>query len=174
MQPVTVHSRLLHSTRQRRWPAALVLPLMVCTFTAIAAAQKPVAQLPQVYIDTTWNPPVGGTTWAAHTAAQFTQALNSSQPGDIIVLDAGATYTGNFAVPAKFNPNNQWIYVISSALANLPVGQRVSPANVANMPRIITPNVSADLLLNSGANHWRFAGINMTSNSSYCRRAAIA
>ena len=68
----------------------------------------------------------------------------------------------------RSNPNNQWIYVVSSALANLPVGQRVSSANAASMPKIVTPNVAADLQFNSGANHWRFAGIHITSNSSYC------
>ncbi len=48
-------------------------------------AQKPVARLPQTYIDTTFSQPVSGTTWAAHTSAQLSSALTSSQPGDVIV-----------------------------------------------------------------------------------------
>jgi len=41
---------------------SLALVLVLCGF---AVAQKPVAQLPTTYINTTWNQPVGGTTWAA-------------------------------------------------------------------------------------------------------------
>ena len=64
---------------------ALILVLML---SGLATAQKPVAQLPRVYIDTTWNPPVGGTTWPAQTAAQLSSALKAAAPGDTIVLDA--------------------------------------------------------------------------------------
>ncbi len=141
--------------------------VLILIFGGIAAAQMPVAQLPKTYIDTTWNPPAGGTTWSVHTAAQLTSALNVSSPGDIIVLDAGVSYNGYFQLPAKTNPNNKWIYVVSSALSKLPAGQRVSPASAAYMPKIVTPNVAAVFQVNSGANHWRFAGIEMTSASTY-------
>jgi hypothetical protein len=139
---------------------------MVCAFTAVAPAQKPQAALPRVFIDTTWNPPVGSTTWAAHTSAQLSSALNSSVPGDTIVLDAGSTYGGYFQLPAKSNPNNKWIYIISSALANLPAGRRVSPANASSMPKIVTPNVAADFQVNGGAK-WRLAGLELTAASNY-------
>src|SRR5271169_4550568 len=68
---------LRHSSplNEFRWPVTLSLALVICAFTAVAAAQEPQAALPNAYIDTTWNPPVGGTTWAAHTAAQFSSAL---------------------------------------------------------------------------------------------------
>src|SRR5450755_2361072 len=108
------------SMRQRRWFVGLILAFIVCIFTPISFAQKPVAQLPRVYINSTYNLPIGGTTWAAHTSAQLTSALSSSAPGDVIVLDAGVTYSGNFTLPAKANPSGKWIYVISSQLADLP------------------------------------------------------
>jgi len=147
-----------------------LVALVVCAFSAAAPAQKPVAQLPQVYIDTTWNPPVGGTTWAAHTAAQLSSALSSAVPGDIIVLDAGATYTGNFQLPAKVNPSGKWIYIESSAIASLPAGTRVSPANASNMAKIVTTTVAPVLQTNGGSNHWRLAGLEITSASTQgCR-----
>src|SRR5215469_9524949 len=121
----------------RKDSLALVLVLIIMLFSGLASAQKPVAQLPLVTIDTTYNQPTSGTTWAAHNATQLTSALKSAQPGDVIVLDAGVTYSGNFQLPAKSNPNGQWIYVVSSALANLPApGTRVSPTDAANMPKI--------------------------------------
>ena len=107
-------------TSHRQWTLLLSAILIFSLSAIVAHAQEPVAALPQVYIDTTWNPPTEGTTWAAHNAVQFTKALANSSPGDVIVLDAGVTYSGNFVLPNKNNPNNQWIYIISSALANLP------------------------------------------------------
>ena len=170
MQPITALSCVSEPTRQHRWPAVLLVALVVCAFSAAAPAQKPVAQLPQVYIDTTWNPPVGGTTWAAHTAAQLSSALSSAVPGDIIVLDAGATYTGNFQLPAKVNPSGKWIYIESSAIASLPAGTRVSPANASNMAKIVTTTVAPVLQTNGGSNHWRLAGLEITSASTQgCR-----
>jgi len=144
--------------------ASFAIVLVLC---GSAFAQKPVAQLPKTYIDTTWAQPTGGTVWAAHTSAQLSSAINISQPGDVIVLDAGATYTGNFQLPAKSNPNKKWIYVVSSAISKLPTGKRVSPADAANMPKLQTPNVAAVFPVNGGANHWRLVGLELTSASTY-------
>jgi hypothetical protein len=155
-------SRHFMSARQPRWPVVILVVLAVSVLTSLAAAQKPIAALPQVYIDTTWNPPVGGTTWAAHTAAQFTSALTASVPGDVIVLDAGVTYTGSFRIPAKVNPNQNWIYVVSSNLVNLPASTRVSPANVADMPKLVSTNAAPIIDVLAGANYWRFVGLNIT------------
>jgi hypothetical protein len=77
------------------------------------------------------------------------------------------TYNGYFQLNAKVNPNNKWIYVVSSALAKLPAGRRVGPSDAINMPKVVTPNVAAVFQVNGGANHWRFAGIEMTSASTY-------
>jgi hypothetical protein len=141
--------------------------ILILILSGLAVAQMPVAQLPQVSIDTTYNLPTGGTTWAAHNPAQLTSALKTAQPGDIIVLDAGVTYSGYFQLSAKSNPNNQWIYIVSSAIANLPAGRRVSPSDAANMPKIVTPNTAAVFQVNGGANHWRLVGLELTSSSTY-------
>ena len=153
---------------QRRWQIIFSVALLVFNFAAPAVAQKPHAILPQVFIDTSWNPPVGGHTWPALTSAQFTSALQSAQPGDIIVLDAGTLYTGNFVVPAKANPNGKWIYIESSALSNLPPPRtRVSPPDAGNMPKIVTPNATNAIRFQDGANYWRFVGIEIYSASTY-------
>jgi len=143
------------------------LLLFVLLLTALAGAQQPVPALPLVYIDTTWNPPTGGTTWHAHTSADFTNALSSSLPGDIIILDAGSVYKGNFALPAKANPSKKWIYIESSALSKLPVpGTRTDPKYLSSMPTIVTPNVSAAIALAPGSDHWRLVGLEVTSAST--------
>ncbi len=136
-------------------------------YAAGAWAQRPVAELPRVYLDTTWKEPQGGKTWHAHTAAELSDVLVKCAPGDVIALDAGATYTGNFAVPAKTDTSGKWIYIISSKLANLPVGQRVSKDDAGNMPKIVSPSASSAITFKDGASHWRFAGIEVSSASTY-------
>ena len=148
----------------KRFTSVLVLSLAL---SGVAIAQKPAAQLPHTSVDVTWAMPTG-TKWPAHTAAQFSSALTSAQPGDVIVLDAGVVYTGNFKVPAKNNPNGQWIYIVSSALSSLPApGTQVSPSDAVNMPKIVTPNVSQALSFWPGANHIRVVGVEMYSASTY-------
>src|ERR1019366_5626415 len=169
---ISVHYKValscqLTPTRQRQWPAVMLAALVVSVLTAVAPAQKPIAALPQVYVDTTWNPPLGGTTWGAHASAQLSNAITHSLPGDVIVLDAGVTYSGAFQLPAKVNPNNKWIYIVSSAIAKLPAGTRVSPASAVNMPKIVTPSVAPAFQVNGGANHWRLAGLELTAASNY-------
>jgi len=136
---------------------------------AAAFAQQPVAQLPQKFVDTSWVQPTG-TVRAAHTSLDLKQALSMAVLGDVIVLDAGATYVGNFQLyPKTQSPANpqQWIYIVSSALAMMPAGVRVSPADAPMMPKIVTQNVAADFQVNGGANHYRLAGLELTTNSQY-------
>ena len=150
----------------RLFVTTCMVGLVLCSVHA--QSSKPVAQLPQTYIDTTWNPPTGGKTWAVHTSTDLKNALAGSQPGDVIVLDAGATYNSAFfSLKAKSNPNNQWIYIMSSALANLPAGTRVDPTMTQYMAKIVTPNVNPALKVMAGANHYRLAGLELTAQSNY-------
>ncbi|HVF51320.1 MAG TPA: hypothetical protein VNA19_14615, partial [Pyrinomonadaceae bacterium] len=89
----------------------------------------------------------------------FQAALNTAQPGDTIVLAAGATYTGPFTLPRK--SGESFINIESSQLAALPAaGERVSPAHSALMPRIVTPGSGQSALKTAaGAHHFRFTGI---------------
>ena len=144
-------------------------PITVATNggAAAASAQKPLPASPQKYVDTTWAPPAGGQTWEAHDAIGLTKALKSSAPGDIIVLEAGKTYSGTFTLPQKANPGNKWIYIESSALANLPApGKRVSPSDASHMPRITTTKASPAIELAPGANHYRLVGLEIDSDST--------
>ncbi len=143
------------------------LLVLVLLLTALACAQLPAPAPPRVYIDTTWNPPTGGSAWHAHTSSDFASALASAIPGDIIVLDAGVVYKGNFTLPLKPNPGNKWIYIESSALTTLPPpGTRVSPSDAAHMPRITTQNTGPAIKFAAGANHYRLIGLEITSNSN--------
>ena len=147
--------------------AKIFLFIFLLLYAALCEAQPPVPQLPQTYIDTTFNPPTG-VSWQAHTSTDFQNALNSSSPGDTIVLDAGATYKGNFTFPVKPNLDKKWTYIVGSALSSLPVqGTRVNPAtDAAKMPKIETANIQSALIIPPGANHYRLVGLEVYSAST--------
>ena len=149
---------------QKRFISTLCI-VIAAMFTLVATAQEPFPAPPQVYIDTTWNPPTQGNTWTVNSSSTFQSVLNTAQPGDIIVLNSSVS--GNFTLPNKTNPNNQWIYIESSALANLPPpGTRVGPSDAPNMARITTTNTTSPINLAPGANHYRLIGLEITSNST--------
>ncbi len=137
------------------------------TLTVVAQSGEPFPARPRVYVDATWNPPTG-TTWNVNSASSFQNALNQAAPGDTIILDDSVTYSGNFTLPAKTNPNHLWIYIETSGLSNLsPPGTRVNPLNDEQyMAKITTPNTGPAITINPGANYYRLVGLEVTSNSN--------
>jgi uncharacterized protein (TIGR03437 family) len=89
----------------------------------------------------------------------FQSALDAAQPGDTIVLEAGASFVGPFTLPVK--SGDAFITVQSSRLDALPgAGRRVSPSDAAAMPKLLTPGAGqAALRTAPGAHHYRFVGV---------------
>jgi hypothetical protein len=113
-----------------------------------------------VLLDTTYAAP-SARQISVPTGGDLQAALNLAQPGDTIILQAGATYTGNFTLPVK--SGTAWIYVRSSALSSLPAGTRVGPARASLMPKIVSPSTSPAISTAAGAHNFRFAGIEITT-----------
>jgi hypothetical protein len=122
-------------------------------------------ELPRVFLDTTYALP-GGTvrTVAAGNATDFQAKLDAAVPGDVIVLAANSTYTNASAFRLRNKTGSGWIYITSSAYANLPApGTRVTPAAAANMPRIQTTTTEPAIYCDPGAHHYRFVGCDIAS-----------
>ena len=87
-------------------------------------------------------------------------------PGDTIVLQAGATFTGNFVLPKK--SGTTFITVRSSAAdSSLPAsGVRISPSYASVLPKLKSPNTAAALETATGAHHWRLLFLEFRANSS--------
>ena len=119
-------------------------------------------ELPRVFINTTYTPP-SGKTIAVAAGGDFQAALNQAQPGDIITLQAGATYTGNFKLPAKTGTG--WIVIRTSAAdSSLPGPEtRITPSYAGVLPKIVTPNAEPAIEAVSGAHHYRFIGVEVTA-----------
>lgn len=109
-------------------------------------------------------PAVTGKTWVVNAGGNLQLALNSAQRGDEIVIQAGATFTGNFTLPAKTgNASNGWILIRSDKSAQLPPqGTRVTPALASLMPKIITPNAAPALATAASASGWWISGIELS------------
>src|SRR5687767_15014233 len=89
----------------------------------------------QTLVSTQMNAAAAAATTAANTAlgatvsrfvsvpagASLQAAVNAALPGDTLVLQAGASYTGPVELPAKSGTG--WITITTSAQASLPAGR---------------------------------------------------
>ena len=153
-----LHSMLSASRAPQRSAVRLCAVLAAAAVTPVAALAAALPAPPQTF-DSSYVAPRGAILRVA--AGQSLQAaLNNARLGDTIVLQAGATFTGPFKLPNK--PGTGWIYVVSSRLSYLPPpGTRVSPANAANMPKILAPNGLNALTTVANSHHFRFVGIEL-------------
>lgn len=97
-------------------------------------------------------------------------AVNAANRGDTISIAAGETFTENITLPYKSGEG--WITLQSSALASLPAaGNRVSPSDASNMPRIQTNSGGGGTVFRtvSGTNHssqYRLIGLHIARHPS--------
>jgi hypothetical protein len=89
-------------------------------------------------------------------------AINAAQPGDTIVLDAGAVYTGDFVLPNK--SGSSYITIQSSRVGELPEGVRVGPAQSALFARLQSASAAGQVIRTAaGAHHYRFIGVEIST-----------
>ena len=129
----------IHSRAARAYALAPIF-LLVGSLSAAAA---------------THNVPAGGDLQAA---------LNAAQPGDVVLLAPGATYSGNFKLPVK---NGDGFIVVRTGgnTRGLPgAGMRISPEHAPALAKIKSPNTTAALATTAGAHHWRIELVEFGAN----------
>ncbi len=128
---------------------------------ASVAAEPPsaakLAEPPRLTVDTTYVRP-HGKTLVVRRGGDFQAALDAASPGDVITLEAGATFSGPFTLPVK--TGSGWIVVRSSAPPSKlpPPGCRVDPSYARLMPKLVGAPGPV-LTAAPGAHHYRFIGI---------------
>jgi hypothetical protein len=90
--------------------------------------------------------------------------LDAAVPGDIILLQAGATFCGNFVLPVKSGAS--FIIIRTSAPdSDLPgINERVTPAAAPHLARLVSPNSMPALRTAAGAHHWRLQFLEFGAN----------
>jgi hypothetical protein len=109
-------------------------------------------------VDTRYTAPTGHIVQVP-SGGDLQAALDKAQPGDTLVLQAGAVYTGPFTLRAK-GSGSGWITLVSSDLAKglPPQGTRVTPADAAHMPKLQASYESV-VRTAPGAGHYRLIGL---------------
>lgn len=95
-------------------------------------------------------------------------AINSAQPGDTIVLEAGALFTGPFTLPNK-GASTEWITIRTSTpdSALAPATGRVAPSDSSLMPKLLSAGVGeAALQTAPGAHHYRLIGLEIRPSNA--------
>src|SRR5258705_12293135 len=85
---------------QRSWKLALVPVIALALFGAAPTFPAQSPERPRVFLDTTYSAPAGRQT-SVPAGGDLQGALDAAQPGDTIILQAGATYTRTFTPHGK-------------------------------------------------------------------------
>ncbi|MBI2893442.1 MAG: hypothetical protein HYY06_07805 [Deltaproteobacteria bacterium] len=92
-------------------------------------------------------------------------AIDAAGPGDTLLLEAGATFTGHFELPVREGSDCVTIRT-STPDEELEPGVRVSPADAAMLARVVTPGDGLPAISTEpGAHHYRLVGLEIAPQS---------
>jgi hypothetical protein len=86
-------------------------------------------------------------------------ALDQARPGDVLMLQAGATYTGNFVLPAKEGTRPILIRTSSDDRRLPGPTQRIGPEHEQLLPKLKSNNAEPALRTAPRASHWRILAV---------------
>ncbi|MCB0331530.1 MAG: hypothetical protein KDD70_17785, partial [Bdellovibrionales bacterium] len=128
-----------------------IFGLIVCTLCMVLPwklfALEPA--LPQASVDITYSLPSGGKKIEVLSGDNLQAAFDQALPGDVVELQAGAVFSGNFVLRKKTGGDNS-IYIVSSKVGELPEGVRVSPSQTSLMPTLTSSNTQNTLFAEDG------------------------
>ena len=109
--------------------------------------------------------PAAAATHVVPEGGDLQAALNAALPGDVIELQSGATYTGNFRLPLK--GGDTFIVVRTGGISDRAPGPgvRIGPAHASMLAKIRSGNTSPALATRPGTHHWRFELIEFEANA---------
>jgi hypothetical protein len=107
-----------------------------------------------------------GSTIRVPSGGNLQNALNAAQPGDTILLQAGATFTGNFVLPVKSGSTYITVQTEIAAAGALAPGVRLTPAAAASLARIKSPNTTPALKTKASSHHWRLQLLQFGPNAT--------
>jgi hypothetical protein len=92
------------------------------------------------------------------------EAIDRARPGDVLLLEAGATYVGSFVLPVK-NGTRPIVIRTSTDDRRLPgANQRIGPEHAALLPKLKPSGADPALRTAPGTSGWRLIGIEFIGN----------
>ena len=109
---------------------------------------------------------VQAATITVNAGGNLQSALDAARPGDTILLQAGAIFTGDYTLPAK--GGTAYITIRSSAPdgALPPAGTRMTPSSASLLAKIRSTNTGPAFRTAAGASYWRFLFLEIFPSSS--------
>ena len=102
----------------------------------------------------------GAATRTVNAGGDLQAALNAAQPGDEVVVAAGARFTGMFQLPVKpFGP------VITIRSSQVLPARRLTPADAPLLP-VIASGGAMSALTATGTSNWRLDGLQFESTTT--------
>ena len=114
---------------------------------------------PQAFVSTVY-PALTGVSRRVAAGGDLQAALNTAQPGDEVVLAAGAVFTSNYVLPKKTSGTG-WI-VVRAEQVSVAAGTRMTPAQAAGVAIVKSPNSEAAIRTEQGAARYRLVGFEVT------------
>src|ERR1051325_788799 len=137
----------MHWGYLRKTPRSLVITLQFAVITTVFVVSSLHAKAATLTV------PAGGS---------LQSALNAAQPGDTIVLDSGAVYSGDFVLPNK--SGSSYITIQSSRVGELPEGVRVLPSQSALLAKLVSASAAEPVIKTvAGSHHFRFIGVEIST-----------
>jgi hypothetical protein len=107
-----------------------------------------------------------GTAIQVPAGGNLQAALNQARPGDRVLLDPGATYTGNFVLPVHGGDTPITLATAVDEAAVPGRGGRIGPEHANQLAKLRSPNASAVLRTAPGARHWRVELLEFLPNAN--------
>jgi len=138
-----------------------VMTTIASAVSVVRVAAGPAGAEPPYQVIDTRPARSNGKVITVPSGGDLQQAVDAAQPGDTLLLAAGATYKGPITLPVK--SSDGWIVIRSSSADELPSGRRIAPDDAPKMARILGGDGSVAAIRTApGAHHYRLVGLELT------------
>jgi hypothetical protein len=123
-----------------------------------SVAREP--ELPRVYLDTRYETPTGRTIMVS-AGDNLQTVLDTARAGDLILLQAGATFAGSFQLKPKSGTER---ITIRTNTTLPPEGTRMTPMWAGSLAKLMSMNANPALWTEGNASHYRIVGVELTTS----------
>jgi len=158
------NAQITATTEGRSATVAIIAAESIATAAPVIT---PEVNQPAVFLATSLQEtPSAGRTVRVSASDNLQAVLDSVRPGDHVLLERGARFTGNFTFGARSGGvDGGWITVETEGAATAE-GVRVTPATATGYASLVSTTILPALATNGPARRWRFIGIEMTNDPS--------